>query len=585
MDVFAQSREDGDLFADEYETTSYVITNPVTPTSPESSGKFNQLSLPCTPTEPQNPSVTTTSNTTPKSTKQGLSTSRYAPNPLAMEKASFASGGDLGTPAKSSSSSASRSNPTPTTTKKSSEAPPSIANATPNPPRIPAVRGDRSLTGGPSKVKLTEAELFAKLEKMRILNASKEEKHRLQEADQAAFKSQDAEIARKFREQQKKELAQRIELEKERQKNRERKMKSMGGREWDSGKDSRDEPLQDSLKHYIETISKHPVKDYREQTIKDSIVKSMEKSAKMLIKESRGQPVKEPMKEPTSQSIKEAVKQTVKEPAKQPIKEAVKQTVKEPAKQPIKEAVKQTVKEPAKQPIKEAVKQTVKEPAKQPVKEPVKQPVKKSVEVTRKQPIKETRTLIENSTKQPVKEPVKRSIIEEYNPKDFMNLRVTEYPPKIEYDGLKLDGLAESRHAIPPKPKTNSSNDGLSGSRYASQPKPRAESTSPKSYKPYRPNYRYSKAPEMPSRYGASNNSISREVTALPLSAHDFPALPSLVRNEVSQKSGSTTPTPAKVTPTPRKVSLGPPKQRQTRDWAEEMTNLEEKAMVVGATA
>lgn len=48
---------------------------------------------------------------------------------------------------------------------------------------------DRSLSGGVTPVKLTDAELEERMEKMRILNAAKREKHRLQEADKAAFES------------------------------------------------------------------------------------------------------------------------------------------------------------------------------------------------------------------------------------------------------------------------------------------------------------------------------------------------------------------------------------------------------------
>ncbi|KAI0995381.1 hypothetical protein K3495_g12801 [Podosphaera aphanis] len=97
-------------------------------------------------------------------------------------------------------------------------------------------RGDRSLTGGLSKVRLTDAELSAKLEKMRIINAAKLEKHLLQAADQAAFEFRDEELVKETCKKER-ERVQRLEMEKERMKNRERKIKSISRREWDVGKD------------------------------------------------------------------------------------------------------------------------------------------------------------------------------------------------------------------------------------------------------------------------------------------------------------------------------------------------------------
>ncbi|KAM3066957.1 hypothetical protein ACMFMG_007101 [Clarireedia jacksonii] len=96
---------------------------------------------------------------------------------------------------------------------------------------VPSVRGDRSLTGGPSHKKLTEEELTAKLERMKIINAEKSKSFQKSEEDRAGY-------AEKVEEER--QMATRRVMEGERMKNRERKLKAMGGREWDEGKDEKD---------------------------------------------------------------------------------------------------------------------------------------------------------------------------------------------------------------------------------------------------------------------------------------------------------------------------------------------------------
>lgn len=71
---------------------------------------------------------------------------------------------------------------------------------------------------------------------MAILNAQKAEKHRLTEADQAAFQHREKELAKERREKAIAEKKNERVMEMERAKNRERKMKAQGGREWDSEK-------------------------------------------------------------------------------------------------------------------------------------------------------------------------------------------------------------------------------------------------------------------------------------------------------------------------------------------------------------
>lgn len=106
----------------------------------------------------------------------------------------------------------------------------------PQPHRIAAVRGDRSATGGPAHKKLTEAELTEKMAKMAIINAQKAERHRLSEADQAAFQNREKELAKERKEKAVAERQNQRQQEMERAKNRERKIKAQTAREWDSEK-------------------------------------------------------------------------------------------------------------------------------------------------------------------------------------------------------------------------------------------------------------------------------------------------------------------------------------------------------------
>jgi hypothetical protein len=72
--------------------------------------------------------------------------------------------------------------------------------------------------------------------KMKVLNAQKAERHRLSEADQAAFQQREQQIAAKRVEEQKATRYQDME----RAKNRQRKLNAQDGREWDSEKQESD---------------------------------------------------------------------------------------------------------------------------------------------------------------------------------------------------------------------------------------------------------------------------------------------------------------------------------------------------------
>ncbi|KAJ5323133.1 hypothetical protein N7452_011422 [Penicillium brevicompactum] len=102
--------------------------------------------------------------------------------------------------------------------------------------RVPAVRGDRSATGGLRKPKLTEEELSKRIAAAKENAIKKAAAHARAEADQASFVEREQEAAKKRRE----ELAHRRVMDTEREKNRQRKLKAQTGREWDSQKREED---------------------------------------------------------------------------------------------------------------------------------------------------------------------------------------------------------------------------------------------------------------------------------------------------------------------------------------------------------
>ncbi|KAJ5129482.1 uncharacterized protein N7515_005521 [Penicillium bovifimosum] len=102
--------------------------------------------------------------------------------------------------------------------------------------RVPAVRGDRSATGGLRKPKLTEAELSKRIAAAKENALKKAAAHARAEADQASFMEREQEAAKKRRE----EAAHRQLMDNEREQNRQRKLKAQTGREWDSQKREED---------------------------------------------------------------------------------------------------------------------------------------------------------------------------------------------------------------------------------------------------------------------------------------------------------------------------------------------------------
>ena len=134
--------------------------------------------------------------------------------------------------------------PDTTATPTESNEPPSDAPTGPSTPSTASVRGDRTLTGGSKRTRLTEAELSAKVASMRSKNEALAKAHARAEADATAFKvretelaAQEAERKKLAAEKQKAERKDRQQMMGERERNRQRKLNAQGGREWDLEKE------------------------------------------------------------------------------------------------------------------------------------------------------------------------------------------------------------------------------------------------------------------------------------------------------------------------------------------------------------
>jgi hypothetical protein len=113
---------------------------------------------------------------------------------------------------------------------------PTLSTDPSTPARPPAVRGDRTATGGIKKPKLTEEELTAKLAAAKTRSENLSAAHARAEADAANFAERERAAAQK----RVKDAANRKVMEGERERNRARKMAVMGGREWDAAKNEED---------------------------------------------------------------------------------------------------------------------------------------------------------------------------------------------------------------------------------------------------------------------------------------------------------------------------------------------------------
>lgn len=127
-----------------------------------------------------------------------------------------------------------------------SEEPQTSVNAPENAPTGPkkettaSVRGDRRGTGGVRKPKLTETELAEKMAQIQIKNASLTAAHARAEADAASFAEREQQAKAQSAQRAKEERKDRQQMMGERERNRLRKLKALGGREWDMEKNDDD---------------------------------------------------------------------------------------------------------------------------------------------------------------------------------------------------------------------------------------------------------------------------------------------------------------------------------------------------------
>ncbi|RSM08717.1 hypothetical protein CDV31_008060, partial [Fusarium ambrosium] len=229
MDDQFGGRTDDDLFYDDFEPVESepVVTEEAPAPKPEPA-PVAPIQEPVAAQE--QPPAQPPASSAPPAKPAGLASSRYADKPA---------------PA-----------PAP---KPARQAPPPTSNAPPNAPTAPREKGPQNTaanasarlqSGANPRQKLTEAELAAKMERMKLVSAEKArkfEKAEQDEKDHAASYARGMEEARKRRaveaERRRQGEEDRRKMEDERAKNRERKLKAMGMKEggWDEGKEALEE--------------------------------------------------------------------------------------------------------------------------------------------------------------------------------------------------------------------------------------------------------------------------------------------------------------------------------------------------------
>lgn len=215
-------RTDDDLFYDDFEPVESGIVVQETPKpAPEPIPSASSSST--TPVQEQAPPAATPSGQAPQG---GLATSRYAEKTLSDPR------------------------PAPHPPSESNKAPANAPTAPKEKPQRQSgqnANAARLQSGANPRQKLTEEELAAKMEKMKVVSAEKTRKFQKAEKDQkdhaeayergmeeARKRRQEAEQRRKRGEENQRKLTD------EREKNRERKLKAMGMKEggWDEGKEA-----------------------------------------------------------------------------------------------------------------------------------------------------------------------------------------------------------------------------------------------------------------------------------------------------------------------------------------------------------
>lgn len=269
MEDFSQSRGDDDLFDDEIipfeapPSPSITDAQPTTHSQPQSSQPTPpRESTPSTSTSTSRPLNETSlpgfrhknhaaRDAPPPSgrggathKKGGLSDSRWATNTTKSTQQSVPSPKDKEVPPQTSAEPQQPVGEDETVAPATSQSPPAATATTTDPstqdptqkPRPPAVRGDRTATGGVRKPKLTEEQLTARLAEAKERSESRAAAHARAQADAASFQERE----RLADEKRAHERAETKVMDNEREKHRQRKMAVIGGREWDAGKNEED---------------------------------------------------------------------------------------------------------------------------------------------------------------------------------------------------------------------------------------------------------------------------------------------------------------------------------------------------------
>lgn len=242
MEEFSQSRGDDDLFDDE------IVPIEQTPEPIEEiTSQVEQVNLEPAPTQPLTEQLPVhTSPSAQRGRGRGRARARGAPtrdtqrpNSLADSKyATKTTTEKKSTPAPQPLEKQVPQEPASPSAQDDSTVPPTAPTGPSNPTlaRPPAVRGDRTATGGVRKPKLTEEELSEKLAAAKERSQNLAAAHARAQADAESF----AERERIAIQKRAKETEDRKALEGERERNRERKLRAVGGREWDAGKDEQE---------------------------------------------------------------------------------------------------------------------------------------------------------------------------------------------------------------------------------------------------------------------------------------------------------------------------------------------------------
>ena len=214
MDEFAQTRGADDLFDDDFTPIEAPISHSVELASPQQQSQLQPQSQP--------------GGRKDRATRgHGNQASHQLRQPRQQSQPSLP---ETVNPKNLNGSSEPPSNTQNSPPQNETESEPTPQLQQPKPPS--AVRGDRTLTGGTLKPKLTEDELSARMAAAKLNNAKRAEAHRLAEADEANFQQREAQASQKRKEEG---VARRM-MNQERERNRMRKLGAQGGREWDEGK-------------------------------------------------------------------------------------------------------------------------------------------------------------------------------------------------------------------------------------------------------------------------------------------------------------------------------------------------------------